>query len=303
MSEGTHAPEQVAENQEIPQPEKKGPEIGKNLFWDDFRIGLIILAGGALLVVVSILLTYVPYLGWLGYLGIFLGGVGTVLGVKVCASIPEESGVSLFGLAALGAATLCLLGVLVHFFAPGLGLLVPTVILWALALDLFAWVMRGAADFLQSQVLGLLTMLYVGVAIITSLLFVVFAVSGGLGNAPTQVILILVGIATVLFLSYLATEISRAIGFAQQGLPVGGQIPGEKVTAEVGAPEEQAVAGEHHETPGTTEESPVFSETDVEKFRTSDSSAGRAIVMLMTIVFAIGVFMYTIVAFMAAYSS
>src|SRR5690606_33799857 len=103
-------------------------------------------------------------------------------------------------------------------------------------------------------------------------------------------------------LSYLACSASQALARAQQGLPL--EEPAVAPTTAT-TPETEPVGvmlPAQTEAKSETEpvEPPPFTETEVEGFQTADSTAGKAIVMLMTGVFSVGVVLYTIIAVVAS---
>src|SRR5437763_8417930 len=139
------------------------PNLGKNLFWDDVRIGLTLLPCGVVLLLIGAVAGpwLLPY--WLWVLTALVGGVLTVLSIKICAAIPPESRVSLPAQGALAAAALCLITVVVnHFLGWPSGGLVASLLLGTAAHVLFALVLQGCVRYLNHRWLATLTLVYAG---------------------------------------------------------------------------------------------------------------------------------------------
>src|SRR5437763_14035564 len=92
------------------------PNLGKNLFWDDVRIGLNLLVYGVVFLLIGAVAGPGALPAWVQVLATLAGGVVTVLGIKVCAHIPAESGVSFPAQGAFMAAALCFVTVIINYF-------------------------------------------------------------------------------------------------------------------------------------------------------------------------------------------
>jgi hypothetical protein len=218
--------------------------------------------------------------------------------------------VSLLAQAAFFAAALCLVTVVVNFFVSWgwLELVVGSVAIGALAYVLFAVVLNGVVTFLRHRWLMTLAKVHIPVAAVYAVI-VLAACLAYLGNdvnfrveigntlmMGVQLLTVLVGA----FVLYLLQGASAALQRAQQGLPVEGPLP---TKAGEGTEGEVALVAGHRKSdkPEPLPEHFAFSESDVEGFQAQDSTAGKAIVALMTGVFCIGVILYTIIAMMAAF--
>ncbi len=270
------------------------PNIGKNLFWDDVRIGLNLMPWGVGLLLLGAVAGpwILPY--WLWVALVLVGGLVMVLSIKICAAIPPESGVNLPAQGAMIAAVACLVTVVVcHFMGwpqPGL---IAALALGAAAHVLFALVVLGCVRYLAHPALATLAGAYAVVALIYSvLLFVFFLMPAVRDQAQMQAGLALVSVLVAGFLMFLTSSASAALQRAQQGLPA-------VATAEEAA----ARAGRtvRADKPEPLPEEFCFTESEVEGFAAQDSTAGKAIVALMTGVFSVGVILYTIIAVMAAF--
>jgi hypothetical protein len=269
------------------------PPIGKNLFWDDVRIGLNLLSIGVIILVIAALAG--PWLpGWLTALIVLAGGIVTVLGVKVCAPIPAESGVSMPALGAFLLAGLCFVTVIISYFLGWpTGGLALSIVLGAVAHVLMALVLVGCLRYLGHRWLGTLAMAYVVIAAIYGGVVALFFLTPLHTILTFQISVQVLTAAVVGLLSYLACGASQALRRAQQGLPVECQPAGETVLD--GAPTKMLRA----DKPPPLPEEFAFSQSDVDGFGAQDSTAGRAIVVLMAGVFSVGVILYTIIAVMA----
>src|SRR5262249_33943369 len=150
-------------------------QSGKNLFWDDVRIGLNLLPCGVVLLLLGAVAGpwFLPQ--WLWMATALVGGVLTVLSIKICAAIPPESRVSLPAQGALVAAPLCLVTVIVNYVLGWpRGGLVATLLLGAAAHVLFALVLLGCVRYLAHRPLATLAQVYAGVAVVYSLGVIVF---------------------------------------------------------------------------------------------------------------------------------
>ena len=244
---------------------------------------------------------------WLTALTVFVGSVVTILGVKVCASIPAESKVNQIALGALGCSVLCFLTVIANFL-PGssmLWLVATALVLGALAHVLFAVVLHGCLSYLGHRFLTTLAKAYIGVAAVSSLLVVAFHLAGWTDRPEMWLVLKLIVVATAIFLLYLTSSASKTLRRAQQGLPVEGSgVARERATgiAAEGHHEEAGLkAPASEEVAAETPKTPHFTDAEIRVLQTEDSSAGSAIVALMAGVFIVGVILYTIIAAIAMF--
>lgn len=277
------------------------PHIGKNLYWDDVRIGLQVLMYGVMVLVVGAVAS--PLLpGWLAALLVLAGGVGTVLGLKICASIPSESGVSVPAQGAFFLGALCLVLAIFNWFTSwtNTATAAACVLLGAAAHVAFALVLKGCVTFLRHQGLLPLTLLYLLLAAAYSLFLMAFVLTPMNAN-PTVVAAVQVATLVVAaFLLFLLCGAATALQRAQQGLPAEGPA----VAAPGAAADSSALMTAERKSAYKPEPPPEefqFSKNEVEAFEAQDSTAAKAIVALMTGVFAIGVILYTIVAVMSGF--
>jgi hypothetical protein len=235
-------------------------------------------------------------------LAVLAGGIATVLGLKVCAAIPAESRVSPLAFGAFVAGKLCFLAVIVGFFMSWQldGVAMVALVLGGLAHVLFAAELRGVVAFLGHRWLTTVASGYVAVAAVYSVFLAVVCLTpmGATfnGQVAAQGVSILVGALLLYLLSGAYTALQRA----QQGLPVEAPAGARAVTTEVSA-EPTALHKELSFRPAPPPETFQFNKNDVDGFQAQDSTAGKAIVALMTGVFSVGVILYTIIAIMAAF--
>jgi hypothetical protein len=269
------------------------PPIGKNLFWDDVRIGLNLLSNGVIVLVIAAITG--PWLpGWLTALLVLVGGIVTILGVKVCASIPVESGVNMPALGAFLLAALCFISVVINYFIGwSTGGLVISILLGAAAHILIALVLVGCVRYIGHRWLASLAMVYVVIAAIHAAVVALFFLTPLATNFTFQISVQILTAVVLGFLAYLACGASQALRRAQQGLPVEYQ-PGTE-TEFAGTPTKVLRA----DKPPPLPEEFAFSQSEVAGFGAQDSTAGRAIVVLMAGVFSVGVILYAIIAVMA----
>jgi len=286
-----------------PEEGYTGPEIGPNLFWDDVRIGMGMLVNGLFLLLLGAVIgpAILPVL--LYALLVLIGGIFTVLGLKVCASIPSESGVSQYALGAFVCGALCFVTAIVNWFMSWSQpvLVGATVVLGAASAVMFTIVFAGCARFLHHHWLTLLTTQFVIVAAFYSFLFILFVMTPLRENIAIELVALVLTAVVSVFAMYLASMTKTALTRAQQGLPVEGKLAATEAMAaaagESGVSTEKGPQLEHVEPPSP--EAPLFTESEVKGFQTDDGSAGKAIVGLMTGVFSVGVILYTIIAVLA----
>jgi hypothetical protein len=273
-------------------------DVARNLFWDDARAGLKLASVGLILLLVA-------ELGGRFRLHEFLGGAITVvgsllciLGLGICTVIPKEAGVRNLTLTAAGCAALGLLALLVGLFGlaefPLLDAL--PVVLGAVALVLFALMLRSVTSYVGHRILAAAARQNVIMTGGFAALLVVVALTGQTESAPVRVLEDLLAIGVVGAIVYLAWGTADAIQRARQGLPV--ETPRVMPSAEQLAAEELRRSKEN--LVYTPSAPPHFSEAEVRFFHADDSKAAGAIVVLMAGIFAVGIVLYTIVAWSCA---
>lgn len=269
------------------------PNIAKNLFWDDVRIGLQVVAiGGIVLALGSLLAQYntVPIV--LSYLIVAVGAFASIIGLKICCSLPKEGGIgSLLLPAAMGCAILAfvtLLGWLVGLVPAAVSAPVVAV-LAGLAGILFAIAISPMGGFLGDSVLAFHGHLLTGAMAIFTIAAVIMTLTGVASTDGPRNILEIGGLALAGYLLFVASTLSFAIGRVQQGL-----LPYRTVSEEEQGLAEEVPEDDMPKAPPTP--APYFNPDEYKVLNKEDTSAGAAIVGLMTAVFTVGVVLYTIIA-------
>lgn len=257
------------------QPESKLPDISKNLFWDDTRIGFQVIGFGALIVLLGLFAVGFG-VDMAGGIITLIGLLVLVAGTKIACAMSEEISSGWFVFAALGLVKLSLLAFLVSMFLPdsllefllslsSLGLMFASLVCFALAFS-------GGFKYLEQPVLAS-----------RSMVFLIVVAVGALSLIVSSVL-----IPGVIFggLAYLSFEMAQVIKQVQLG------------STEEKAGEEEDLTDEEvaHAPEGTD----VFPQEVQNKLHAEDNSAGRAIVVLMTAVFSVGVVLYAIIAVLAS---
>jgi hypothetical protein len=287
------AMENTANTAEAPTPPAT-PDIGKNLFWDDFRIGLKVLCGGIAVLLAGVILVREPQ--FLSVAIVVIGALVTLVGLKICASIPDETGKNPLALAAFLSAKLCALLAVIAFFMSSSMLALVAVVLGGIAYILFMVVFQAAAQYLRHPTVSAFSLWHLIAAGVISVLLIAVAATGLWATSPMLLLLLQVlTAAALIFFMVHALELSAAIQRVQQGQP----LILIKEAKQVAAAEEETV--EHEVLPQVHPEgAKVFSEDIVGKLHAQDNSAGKAIVLLMTGVFSVGVILYAIIAIWAS---
>lgn len=275
-------------------PAAEAPVIGKNLFWDDYRIGLKTTAWGSLsLLIVSVLLA--PLLpSALAALLVFAAGVATLLGVKISANVPEETGASVAALATLGLTFVAFLCVIVgYLFSSGATCYTIAAVAGSLAFIGYNYVANAACKYLRLRALGLYATAALGLAVLSAAVFCVTYLAGLMAGTGFRVLVQLLIAASVAFTSYIAFQLAGVIRRGQLGLPLEADL-GEAESAA-----EEIEVGE--EPPPLTADVDVehLPEAEVKALRSEDTNAAKAVVVLMAGVFSVGVVLYTIIAIVA----
>lgn len=194
------------------------PDLRKNLFWDDVRIGLKVICGGLIVLVLGLVISRYILPGFLVFLITAIGALATLFGIKITCSMPEETGVTPFAFGALGCLLLCLLVSVLYYVIPGfpLWLLQIGVTLGGIGHVLYAFVLSKGADYLKLAPLASMTKIYLVVAGVFSLIVIVFAWANLFATAALAAVVDILAVATAGFLCYITYSMSGAIEGLQQ---------------------------------------------------------------------------------------
>jgi len=262
------------------------PQIAGNLWWDDVRQGVGFVFTGLGIYLIPFLIGRLLFADWFNAIFYVVSAVLILLGLKMCLSAPTESKAGLLAFATLGCTKLILLAfilllVIGRLAEWGMALLV----LGLLANILLALYIRKVAEYLGARSLALLSVQYALMAgllsaavVVASLLEARWIVDG--------LTLLLIGIQL-----FLLGHLLEAIGRVQQGISP-------ETTKAIAAPahDTHAVAHAAEPDPIPAVAPPYFSDQQWATLANSDVGAGRAVVGLMTVIFLIGVILYSIVA-------
>ncbi|MGF1580338.1 MAG: hypothetical protein ACFCD0_13325 [Gemmataceae bacterium] len=263
------------------------PTVGKSLFWDDLRIGLQVLSAGAPIVVLGALVAHFAS-STFGPAIVLVGMIGTILGVKICCSTPEETGVSVAPLAGLVAGTFAVLATIIGWFTglPQAGVVVA--VLGGVAYVVVAFEMYASAKYLNYKSLVPLALYHLITTVIVAILFVALSSTSQLLMA-SRTYMELISLGLVSFTTCVAWQLSSAIGRAQVGQAV------ESTVTEAAEGQSPSTVADDKPTPPPMG-APYFNDEQYNVFQADDASAGGAIVGLMTAVFTVGVVIYAIIA-------
>jgi hypothetical protein len=280
-------------------------DVSRSLFWDDVRAGLKVVCVGVILVLVSELSKQFHLPEFLVGAILLVGSLLCLLGLGIGTAIPTDTGVRPTALLAAGCAGLGLLALVVHFLDPfdlpvGGAL---AAILGAVALVLFALVLRGCTTYIGHRPLTAAARSFVSLAAAFALFVLVLAILALAPLPPSvqdllpavRLLADLLAICVVSIVVYIAWSTSDAIVRVRQGQPV--EAPRLPLSAAQLAAEELR---RRQEIIYTQPPHPHFSEAEVHFFHADDSRAAGAIVVLMTGIFAVGVVLYTVVAWSVA---
>jgi hypothetical protein len=278
----------------VVQPTTDVPQLAGNLWWDDVRLGARLLFAGFLVILVPLLGRHALVSGLYYVLLIVAAGL-LLVGLKMCISVPAETGARMYVYGAVGALKLAVLALIVFLIMGTLGqteglLLAALGMLGNILIALFV---RNTAQYLRAQSLALLAMQYTMLAAVVSVAAVVASImhADALVNLLT---LLLIGVQI-----FLVGHLHKAIVNVQHGLAA------EARTTQPSGIEAAAEAAAHtvdHE-PLPVVHAPYFTDKQWEVLETSDRSAGRAVISLMTAIFLIGVLLYSIIAAWAMMSA
>jgi len=273
-------------------------DVAQSLFWDDVRTGLKVVCVGLILLLVGELSAQFRLHDFLVGAAFMVGAVLTLIGLGICTAVPKETGVSQKAIGAAACAALGILAMLLRLVIPAD---VPVVgalpaVLSAVALVLFALVLRGCVTYIGHRQLTAAARSLVSVATGFALLLVVVSLSGLVEHPALRVLVDLLAIGIVGMFVYIAWGTSDAILRVRQGLPL--ETPRFATSPEYLAAEEQRLAREN--VTYAPPPPPHFSETEVRFFHTDDAKAATAIVMLMAGIFSVGVVLYSVVAWTVA---
>jgi hypothetical protein len=269
-------------------------DVATSLFWDDVRTGLKVVSVGVILLLIGEIGTQFRFHGFFVGATVIIGAVMTLGGLGICTAIPKATGLRNVALGTAGCAALGTLALLVYQFYPDD---LPTVakiavVLGAVALVLFALLLRGAATYIGHRVLTAAGRSLVSVATGFAVLLVVVCVTEWVDNPALRLLVDLLAIGLVGMLVYVTWGTSDAILRARLGQPL--EAPRFTLSAEYLAAEEQRLARENifYAPPPP----PHFSENEVHFFHADDAKAAGAIVVLMAGIFTVGIVLYLIVA-------
>ncbi len=297
------------------------PKIEGNLWWDDVRQAFCLFSIGMSIFAATVL-TVAFFSNFLTGLTFFVSGVLMLVGVKMFLSIPSESKGTIYALGVMGCVSAALVVyVLNYLFADLLGFdprpqTVAALVLGVASVVPFAFFTRSVGAALKDPALEGSSWLYLfigavlAIATIATGMTAVFMQDVSLLIAPT----LMVGLSVLLagYTVFLAHEGYKTI--------VKAQTQPEIASATAAAPEvqqkteeetPQEMAEKHEQEP--SEQVPVGPPENVNEktgeelfgdqwqgLQSDDKSAGRAVVGLMTVIFAIGVVLYLIIAIQAA---
>lgn len=272
-----------------PQPSSNIPQIAGNLWWDDVRLGFGFLFAGLLVYLVPFLVGRFVFVQAVNTVFYVISTLLILVGFKMCLSVPAEARARPLAGAAFGGVLLTIIGFFVllasgQLATAGIGLLAVGL----LANILLVLFIRAVAEYLQARSLALLSMQYTIAAVVLSLAIVAATWLGAHMISDALSVLVL---GVQLFLIGHAYE---AIGREEHGLAPEVKMPTPGIIAAV----EAAAHEPPHDMP-TVVHSPYFSDKQWEALETSDKSAGRAVIGLMTAIFLIGVCLYSIIAVIA----
>lgn len=277
------------ENTTQPQASSNIPQIAGNLWWDDVRLGFGLLFAGFLVYLVPFLIHRFVVSAVSGIFYV-ISALLLLAGLKMCMSVPAESRARVLAVGAFAGAMLTLISFFVLLGAgylkeAGIGLLA----LGLLTNILLALFIRGVAGYLQARSLELLSRQYAFAAAVLSVAIIV-ATRQNADLLADALSLLVIGVQL-----FLVGHAFEAVARELRGLAPEVKMPTSGIIAAV----EAAAHTPEHDTP-TVVHAPFFSDKQWKALETSDKSAGRAVIGLMTAIFLIGVFLYTIVAAIAA---
>lgn len=298
--ENQQTPETAAEEQQT-----SIPNIEKNLFWDDVRIGFGTVRVGVLILLIGALLNVMGVSGFFSVTTILIGALTTLAGLHVCTSVPKETGAIPICQAALGCSALCFLCLVINYFLWAFfEEISPIPILWSVAavlgplgFILFALTVSRAAGYLKIKSFRTCSDLYFSTGALFGFLFALFTLGALYSEDVNSIYAFKVVFGILILGAGISLWMVLGIGRQTIALLFAGEEP-EEGDLPLDGTEEEPVTAEGvvvADKPMEPVSEPYFGDEEWGKLHQDDVFMGGWIVKLLTVIFCIGVLIYAVV--------